>query len=143
MENNLLSFSVIGDERGNLVSLEEFKNIPFSIKRVYYLYDFNKELARGFHAHKKLQQVLICLKGSCNILLDNGEKRQVYHLNKPHIGIFIDKFIWHEMDGFSDDCVLLLIASDYYDEHDYIRKYNEFLKILSLVVWNKEEVKGE
>lgn len=129
-----MSFSVIGDERGNLVSLEEFKNIPFSIKRVYYLYDFNKELARGYHAHKKLQQVLICLKGSCNILLDNGRKREVYHLNIPQTGLFIDKYIWHEMDGFSEDCVLMLIASDYYDEQDYIRNYNEFLKKYSLAV---------
>ncbi|WP_019415894.1 FdtA/QdtA family cupin domain-containing protein [Paenisporosarcina sp. TG20] len=127
MENNINSFSVIGDERGNLVSLEEYKNVPFSIKRVYYLYELKKELSRGFHAHKELQQVLVCLKGSCNVLLDDGIKKQLYLLDQPHISIFIDQMIWHEMHDFSEDCVLLVIASDYYNKTDYLRDYQEFL----------------
>jgi dTDP-4-dehydrorhamnose 3,5-epimerase-like enzyme len=127
MENNLMSFSVIGDERGNLVSLEELKNIPFTIKRVYFLYDLRKDLPRGFHAHKELQQILICVKGSCNVLLDSGEEKQVYHLNQSHKGVFIDRMIWREMYDFSENCVLMVIASDYYDEDDYIRIYYDFL----------------
>jgi len=129
MKNNLLSFSVIGDERGNLVALEELKNVPFPIKRIYYLYDLQRNFPRGFHAHKELQQVLICIKGSCNVLLDNGQVKQSYHLNQPHITLFIDRMIWREMHDFSNDCVLIVIASDYYDEDDYIRNYCDFIKM--------------
>lgn len=133
MENNLLRFCVMGDARGNLVSLEELKNIPFLIKRIYYLYNLQKELPRGFHAHKKLQQVLICLNGSCEVLLDNGQEKQSLMLDQPHIGLFIDKLIWHEMDNFSNDCVLIVIASDCYDENDYIRNYDDFLYYIDKV----------
>jgi dTDP-4-dehydrorhamnose 3,5-epimerase-like enzyme len=129
MINSLLSFSVIGDARGNLVSLEELNNIPFPIKRVYYLYDLQKDLPRGFHAHKELQQVLICLKGSCNVVLDDGVNTREFHLDQPHIGQFVDRMIWHEMEDFTNDCVLMVLASNYYDENDYIRNYYEFLNL--------------
>lgn len=129
MDNNLMRFSVIGDERGSLVSLEELKNIPFIIKRIYYLYDLQNELSRGFHAHKALQQVLICVRGACTVLLDNGEERQSLNLDQPYIGLFIDKMIWREMHVFSDNCILMVIASDYYDESDYIRNYSDFIKL--------------
>ncbi len=128
MENKLINFSVIGDARGNLVSIEALKNIPFSIKRVYYLYDLQKEIPRGFHSHKELQQVLVCVKGSCTIILDNGKERVSYKLNQPNIGLFVDRMFWREMHDFSSDCVLLVIASEYYSENDYIRDYQEFLK---------------
>lgn len=140
MNNKLLSFSVIGDERGNLVSLEACKNIPFLMKRVYYLYDLEKDLSRGFHAHKELQQVLICLKGSCDVLLENSVGKKTYHLNQPNVGLFVDKMIWREMHDFSDDCILMVIASDYYDENDYIRNYHDFLsvEIQKEILINKE-----
>ena len=128
MNNELLHFSINGDERGSLVSLEELNNIPFTMKRVYYLYGLQKESSRGFHAHKELKQIIVCIKGSCNVVLDNGEKKQVYHLDKPNKGLFVDKMIWREMHDFSDECILMVIASEYYDENDYIRNYHEFLK---------------
>jgi dTDP-4-dehydrorhamnose 3,5-epimerase-like enzyme len=128
MNDELLHFSINDDERGSLVSLEELNNIPFTMKRVYYLYGLQKESSRGFHAHKELKQIIVCIKGSCNVVLDNGEKKQLFHLDKPNKGLFVDKMIWREMHDFSDDCILMVIASDYYDENDYIRNYHEFLK---------------
>lgn len=124
----LIDFSTIGDERGVLVSLEQFKNIPFEIKRVYYIYRNQQNLARGFHAHSDLQQILICLSGSCKVILDNGMERCEYELDKPNQGIRIDKLIWREMHDFSEDCVLLVLASDLYNEADYIRSYDEFIE---------------
>ena len=129
MDVKFIEFDIKGDERGKLIALEQFKNIPFEIKRVYYIFDLKNKIPRGFHAHKNLQQVVICLKGSCKFLLDNGEERvKDIILDSPNKGLFIDKMIWREMYDFSEDCVLLVLASDYYDEGDYIRNYGEFLK---------------
>jgi len=128
MEVKFINFDVKGDERGKLIAIEELKNIPFEIKRIYYIFDTKKEIRRGYHAHKDLQQVAICVSGSCKILLDNGEKRiKDIILDSPNKGLLIDKMIWHEMYDFSENCVLLVIASDYYDESDYIRDYEDFL----------------
>lgn len=124
---NIVNFKVIGDERGNLISLEENKNIPFDIKRVYYMYGLNKE-PRGFHAHKNLQQVFIVMNGSCKLILDDGTKRDELVLNSPSQGLLIGNLIWHEMCDFSADCVIMVLASDYYDESDYIRNYEDFKK---------------
>ena len=128
MDNCLVDFSVIGDKRGSLVSLEALKNIPFEIKRVYYIFNASSDLPRGFHAHKELQQVLICTSGSCKVILDDGQKKDEYLLNKSSQGLVVDKMKWREMHDFSDDCVLMVLASDYYNEEDYIRDYGEFLK---------------
>ena len=125
-----IEFSVLGDQRGSLVSLEENINIPFEIKRVYYIYGSDKGITRGFHAHKNLQQVAICVKGSCRFILDNGKLRESMVLNSPNIGLYIDNNKWREMHDFTEDCVLIVLASDYYDEDDYIRDYNEFLKVV-------------
>lgn len=130
MEVVKIDFPVIGDERGSLVSLEQLKNIPFEIKRVYYMYDLQNDLARGFHAHKELQQILICLNGSCKVLLDNGKEKQVILLDKSNRGLLIDTMIWHEMFEFSDNCSLIVIASDYYNENDYYRNYEAFLEAI-------------
>ncbi|MEH6908133.1 sugar 3,4-ketoisomerase [Neobacillus drentensis] len=130
MEIVKIDFPVIGDERGSLVALEQLKNIPFEIKRVYYMYDLQNDLARGFHAHKELQQILICLNGSCKVLLDNGKEKQVILLDKPNSGLLIDTMIWHEMFEFSDNCSLIVIASDYYNEDDYYRNYEAFLEAI-------------
>ena len=123
----LIEYKILGDDRGSLVSLEEFNNIPFEIKRVYYIFDTKPGVSRGFHAHKNLEQVLVCVSGSCDVLFDDGKEKETFHLNKPSQGIFIDKMIWHEMHNFSEDCVLMVLASDVYDEKDYIRDYEAFL----------------
>ncbi|MBE4907229.1 WxcM-like domain-containing protein [Bacillus luteolus] len=126
MKNLLIEFQIIADKRGGLVSLEQFKNIPFDIKRVYYIFDTKPDEERGFHAHKNLQQVLICLNGSCKVRLDDGTNKREYYLSKPNQGLLIEKSIWREMYDFTEGCVLLVLASDYYDENDYIRNYEEF-----------------
>jgi len=120
-------FQQHGDERGQLVALEENKDIPFKIKRVYYMYDTGENVRRGFHAHKSLKQILICIHGSCKILLDNGSDKKVICLDKPFEGLYISHNIWREMYDFSEDAVLMVLASEYYDESDYIRDYNEFM----------------
>ncbi|WP_251207574.1 sugar 3,4-ketoisomerase [Acetatifactor aquisgranensis] len=120
-----------GDARGQLVALEEKKEIPFDIKRVYYIYDTLAGVHRGFHAHKSLKQLLICIHGSCKVLLDNGQEKEIVILDKPYEGIFIQNYIWREMYDFSSDAVLLVLASEIYDESDYIRDYDRFLQFVS------------
>lgn len=127
MKVEKLVFQIHGDERGQLVSLEEEKNIPFPVKRVYYMYDTKKGVRRGFHSHKTLQQILICIHGSCYIHLDNGVETEEVLLDKPYEGIYISSNIWREMYEFSDDAVLMVLASDVYHEEDYIRDYNAFI----------------
>lgn len=122
------AFQQHGDERGQLVALEEFKDIPFEIKRVYYMYDTGNGVHRGFHAHRALEQILICIHGSCKVLLDNGEEKKIISLEKPYEGLYISNDMWREMFDFSADAVLMVLASDYYNEDDYIRDYNVFLE---------------
>lgn len=119
-------FQQHGDDRGMLVALEEFKDIPFEIKRVYYLYDTKKGVRRGFHTHRSLEQILICIHGSCRVLLDNGMEQKTVSLEKPYEGLYIANDIWREMYDFSSDAVLLVLASDFYREEDYIRDYDTF-----------------
>lgn len=125
------AFQQHGDNRGQLVALEEFKDIPFEIKRVYYMYDTSEGVHRGFHAHKSLEQILICIHGSCKILLDNGTEKKIVSLEKPYEGLYIANDMWREMYDFSKDAVLLVLASDYYNEEDYIRNYEEFIKFIN------------
>lgn len=121
-------FQPHGDDRGQLISLEEFKDIPFDIKRVYYMYDTAEGVVRGKHAHKSLQQILICISGSCKILLDNGTEKKVVMLEKPYEGLYVTNSMWREMFDFSPNAVLMVLASEVYDEADYIRNYDEFLE---------------
>lgn len=123
-------FQQHGDERGMLVALEELKDIPFEIKRVYYMYDTKENVHRGFHAHKSLEQILICIHGSCKILMDNGIEKKVVSLEKPYEGLYIANDIWREMYDFSADAVLMVLASDFYKEEDYIRDYDVFKKMI-------------
>ena len=123
-------FQPHGDERGQLVALEEFKDIPFRVKRVYYMYDTAKGVTRGYHAHKCLQQILICIHGSCKIRLDNGSEKKVVPLEKPYEGLYVSNNMWREMFDFSPDAVLMVLASEFYDESDYIRDYDEFLEFV-------------
>lgn len=124
-------FQQHGDERGQLVALEEMKDIPFDIKRVYYMYDTVEGVHRGYHAHKCLEQILICIHGTCKILLDNGKEKEVVLLDKPYEGLYVSNVMWREMYDFSPDAVLMVLASEYYDETDYIRDYDEFLKYIN------------
>lgn len=123
-------FEPHGDERGQLVSLEELKNIPFEIRRVYYMYDTGAGVRRGFHAHISLRQVLICVHGSCRVLLDDGHEKATVLLDKPNEGLVLDSCVWREMFDFSADAVLMVLASELYDEADYIRDYDAFLRYL-------------
>ena len=126
-------FQPHGDDRGQLVALEEFKDIPFKIKRVYYMYDTLPNVTRGYHAHKNLKQILICIHGSCKIKLDNGKEKKIVPLEKPYEGLYVDNNMWREMYDFSNDAVLMVLASELYDENDYIRDYDEFLKFIEQV----------
>lgn len=126
----LLEFKSNGDDRGSLVALESYTNIPFDIKRVYYIFDTKQNVVRGLHAHKNLSQVMVCLKGSCRVVLDNGSVTQHVILNSPNQGLLIESVIWREMHDFSEDCMLLVLASEPYDESDYIRDYDEFKEML-------------
>jgi len=120
-------FSSHGDERGQLVALEALRDIPFEVRRVYYIYWTGEGVRRGFHAHKKLEQVLFCIHGSCKILLDDGYEKETVELSDPCQGLYISNNMWREMYDFTDDAVLLVLASEYYDESDYIRDYDQFL----------------
>ncbi|BBT81390.1 TPA: FdtA/QdtA family cupin domain-containing protein [Aeromonas sobria] len=125
---NLINFPALGDERGALVALEANRQIPFDIKRVYYIYGTVQGVARGFHAHKALKQVAICLKGSCRFVMDDGKDKQEVIMATPDKGLLIDAMQWHEMYDFSEDCVLMVLADQPYDESDYIRDYTQFIE---------------
>lgn len=123
-----ISFDIKGDGRGDLIALESHKNIPFDIKRVYYLTGMKSDTPRGYHAHRKLQQVVVCLSGKCRMVLDDGSKREEIWLDSSTFGLVINNLVWREMHDFSEGCVLLVLASEYYDESDYLRDYDVFLK---------------
>ncbi|MBO1255247.1 WxcM-like domain-containing protein [Alteromonas sp. 5E99-2] len=123
----LIDFEIKGDSRGSLISLEQYKNVPFDVLRIYYIFDTRTGVSRGFHAHRHLEQVAVCVKGRCQFHLDNGKQKEEIALDSPSVGLYIGHNIWREMHDFSDDCVLLVLASDYYHEDDYIRSYDEFL----------------
>jgi dTDP-4-dehydrorhamnose 3,5-epimerase-like enzyme len=114
------------DGRGGLVVVEAKKQTSFDFERVYFIYGNGQNEARGFHAHRELQQLAICVAGSCKVVLDDGDRREDVLLEQPNEGLLIDKMIWREMNSFSPDCVLLVLASKHFDEADYIRDYDEF-----------------
>lgn len=126
-----VDFPPLGDERGSLVALEAAKTVPFDIKRVYYIFGTQSGVARGFHAHKNLKQVAVCVTGKCRMILDDGVTREEAWLDSPIKGLLIGDLVWREMHDFSEDCVLLVLASEHYDETDYIRSYDEFMKVLN------------
>lgn len=127
----LIDLPLLGDERGSLVALESYQTIPFDIKRVYYIFSTQQGMSRGFHAHKQLKQVAVCVSGSCRMVLDNGHLREEIWLDSPSKGILVGDMVWREMHDFSDDCVLLVLASQGYDESDYIRDYTHFKELVS------------
>ncbi|WP_281169470.1 sugar 3,4-ketoisomerase [Pseudomonas cremoricolorata] len=121
-----LQFQIKGDQRGALVALERGGDVPFPIARVYYLTHTKPGISRGFHAHRELQQLAVCVAGRCRMLMDDGVSRVDYWLDTPDRGVLIPPGVWHEMHDFSDDCVLLVLASAPYEESDYIRDYSAF-----------------
>lgn len=123
-----VSFKPLGDERGSLVALESEQNVPFEIKRVYYIFGTKAGVARGYHAHRNLKQVAVCVTGSCRFVLDDGIRREEVILNSPTTGLVIEDMVWREMHDFSADCVLMVLANQYYDESDYIRDYEAFVR---------------
>lgn len=127
-ERELVELKVIGDERGSLIALEQGLNIPFSIKRAYYIFDTKSDVSRGFHAHRRLQQLAVCVSGKCRMVLDDGRTRQDVWLDSPAKGLLVSNMIWREMHDFSEDCVLMVFASEHYSESDYIRDYDQFIK---------------
>lgn len=127
---DIINFKTLGDERGSLIAIEQGYNAPFEIKRVYYIFDTKVGVERGFHAHKNLRQIAIAVKGKCTFVLDDGNKREEKELSTPNVGLYINGLIWREMKKFSKDCVLVVLASEHYDEDDYIRDYDKFLKAI-------------
>ena len=125
-----INFTSRADPRGQLVAVEANRILPFDIRRVYYLRDLKPDAPRGFHAHKAIDQVAVCVAGSCEIILDDGRTRETLRCEDPARGLRIAPMIWHEMQNFSPDCILLVFASAAYDESDYIRDYANFLKAL-------------
>ncbi len=124
----LINFKIRGDHTGKLVALEKGDDFPFEIKRVYYIWDTDEKVIRGKHAHRALEQMIICTSGSCDFLLDNGKEKTTVHLDNPAQGLYLKHNIWREFTNFSANCMLTILASEHYSEDDYIRNYEEFLK---------------
>ena len=126
-----VEFPALGDDRGSLVALETHKTVPFDVKRVYYIFGTKPGVSRGFHAHRALQQVAVCVTGKCRMVLDDGHHSEDVWLDSPSMGLLIGDLVWREMHDFSPDCVLLVLASEHYDEKDYIRSYDDFKQLTS------------
>ncbi|UCE39643.1 MAG: WxcM-like domain-containing protein, partial [Thermoplasmata archaeon] len=124
----IIEFPKIQDPRGNLTFIEAKKHIPYDIRRVYYLYDVPGGAERGGHAHKKLHQLIIAMSGSFDVVLDDGHAKKRVHLNRSYYGLYICPMIWRELDNFSSGSVCMVLASNYYNEDDYYRDYDEFVK---------------
>ena len=117
----------IQDHRGNLTFVESGRHIPFDIKRTYYLYDVPGGATRAAHGHKVLHQLMIAMSGSFDVTLDDGIEKKVFHLNRSYYGLYIPPMTWRDLDNFSSGAVCMVLASEYYDERDYYRDYNEFI----------------
>lgn len=122
----LIELPKVHDERGNLTFIEGRRHIPFDIKRVYYLYDVPGGASRAGHAHKKLQQFLVAMSGSFDVTIDDGRSKTKFQLNRSYYGLYIPSMIWREIDNFSSGAVCLALASEYFEEADYYRNYDEF-----------------
>ncbi|MGE3853027.1 MAG: FdtA/QdtA family cupin domain-containing protein [Planctomycetota bacterium] len=124
----LISLPKIQDPRGNLTFIEGGSHIDFDIQRVYYLYDVPGGSSRGGHAHKALRQLIIAMSGSFDVLLDDGREKKTFHLNRSYVGLYVCPMIWREIDNFSSGSVCMVLASNRYDEADYYRDYDQFLR---------------
>ncbi|MCC3584929.1 MULTISPECIES: FdtA/QdtA family cupin domain-containing protein [unclassified Microcoleus] len=127
----IIELPKISDPRGNLTFVEANRHIPFDIKRVYYLYDVPGGSERAGHGHKQLQQLFIAMSGSFDILLDDGHEKKKYHMNRSYNGLYVCPMIWRDLDNFSSGAVCMVLASDYYDESDYYREYQDFIEAVN------------
>lgn len=125
--NNIIKLPKIDDDRGNLSFIESNNHIPFSIERIYWIYDVPGGAIRGGHAYKELQEFVVALSGSFEIVLDDGKEKKRYLLNRSYTGIYIPKLVWRQLENFSTNALCMVLASAKYDENDYIRNYKEFL----------------
>lgn len=127
----LIEHHTFGDRRGNLVAIEGLQDIPFEIRRVFFIFGVESGVSRGQHSHYKTKQYLIAVSGSCRVTLFDGFSKQTYHLDHPSSGILQNELVWGEMHDFSEDCVLLVLASEHYDDADYIRSIDDFMILAS------------
>ncbi|MGD1089319.1 MAG: FdtA/QdtA family cupin domain-containing protein [Verrucomicrobiota bacterium] len=127
---SIVNLPKITDPRGNLTFIEGGRHVPFKIQRVYYLYDTPGGAERGGHAHKDLHQLIVAMSGSFDAILDNGTQKKRFHLNRSYYGLYVCPMIWRELDNFSSGSVCMVLASNFYDESDYYRDYQGFLKAL-------------
>ena len=127
-EVKIIDLPKITDQRGNLTFVEGGMHIPFDIKRVYYLYDVPGGSERGGHAHKELKQLIIAMSGSFDVVLDDGNEKKRFHLNRSYYGLYVPIMLWRELDNFSSGAVCMVLASNHYDEKDYFREYSDYLK---------------
>ena len=125
---SIIDFPKITDPRGNLTVAESMQHVPFDVRRVYWTYDVPAGESRGGHAHKQCREVIIAVSGSFTVTLDNGSENQSFHLNHPCQGLLVETGIWRTLDDFSSGAVCLVLASELYDESDYIYDYDEYLK---------------
>lgn len=126
-ECRIIDLPKIADPRGNLTFIENSRHIPFDIKRVYYLYDVPGGSDRGSHAHKDLHQFIVAMSGSFDVELDDGKNKKRFHLNRSHYGLYVCPMMWRLLDNFSSGSVCMVLASDLYSEHDYLRDYDSFV----------------
>lgn len=138
MIGKIIDLPRIYDPRGNLTVVEQLKEVPFDIKRVYWTYDVPGGESRGGHAHKKCQSFIIAVSGSFTVRLDDGHRHETYHLNHPYQGLLINTGVWRTLEDFSSGAVCLALASELFDENDYIREYDDFIRYVEY----KEEGKG-
>jgi dTDP-4-dehydrorhamnose 3,5-epimerase-like enzyme len=131
----IVRFPKIVNSKGNLTFIEESNHVPFPIKRIYYLYDVPSGATRGGHAHKAMEQIIIALSGSFDVVVDDGRKRDSFFLNRPHYGLYIPPGVWRELKDFSSNSVALMLVSTFYDESDYIRNYGAFKKMVKKGEW--------
>ena len=129
----IIELPKISDPNGNLTIIESNNQIPFEIKRVFYMYDIPGGSYRGAHAHKELHQFIVAMSGSFDVELDNGDRKERFHLNRPYFGLYVPPMTWGFLDNFSSGVVCMVLASDKYDEADYIRDYDQFLVELNKI----------
>ncbi|NJE54441.1 FdtA/QdtA family cupin domain-containing protein [Thermococcus sp. 21S9] len=139
----IIEFPIVHDYRGNLTFIEQMRHVPFEIKRIYYLYDVPTGAIRGGHAHIALEQVIISMSGSFRVIIHDGYSQKDFFLNRPHYGLYIPPGMWRELVDFSSNAVALVLASEFYNESDYIRDFEEFQKKVREGFWNESDRRVE